>query len=170
MAQNNLLKILLDGTAPKNLRMLVARGSAPLPVKEMLELLVCLLKDPDSEVSASAAKTIGSWDERIAGHLQASDCGRCAGIFCGYDATDAVLQSHHRQSCRAWQIINNSHSRLQLNSEDSRQPRPVPFPAILEASKIPLPQVQARPGNKLSFSAVKKGMRLKSLSKRATPW
>jgi hypothetical protein len=95
MAQNNLLKILLDGTAPKNLRMLVARGSAPLPVKEMLVLLVCLLKDPDPEVSSSAAKTMESWDKEDIVHcLQDGDCAPAVlEYFAGAETTDAVLQA-----------------------------------------------------------------------------
>jgi hypothetical protein len=75
MGQSNLLQLLLDGKAPKNLRMLIARGSAPLPPAQALELLVCLLKDADSEIAATASQTVASWGEQeIAAHLEARDC------------------------------------------------------------------------------------------------
>jgi hypothetical protein len=95
MSQSNLLQLLLNDTAPKNVRMLVARGSAPLPPTETLELLVCLLKDSDAEVSATAARTLATWDkEEIAGYLQARDCPPSVlEYFAGAETSDSVLQS-----------------------------------------------------------------------------
>ncbi len=95
MAQNNLLQLLLNGTAPKNIRMLVARGSAPLPPAETLELLVCLLKDHDSEVSDSASKTLASWDrDEIAGYLRSCDCAPLVLEYFAYSETaDTALQA-----------------------------------------------------------------------------
>lgn len=75
MAQSNLLQSLLAGTVPKKMRLLIARGSAPILPGEMLELLVYLLKDKDSEVSSQAAQTINGWDEEeIHAQLESPDC------------------------------------------------------------------------------------------------
>jgi len=95
MAQSNLFQIILKGDAPKNLRMLVARGSAPLPPKESLEILVYLLKDADPEVSSSAAKSLASWDrEEVRGYLQTNDCAPSVmEYFAARDTSDAVIQA-----------------------------------------------------------------------------
>lgn len=67
MSQQNLPQSLLAGTAPKRIRMMIARGLAPIPPAEMLELLVCLLQDKDSEVRTQAEQTIQAWDENEIG-------------------------------------------------------------------------------------------------------
>ena len=93
MSQSNLRQLLQNGTAPKNIRMLVARGSAPFPPLETLELLVCLLKDGDSEVSAAASQTLASWDkEEIAARLRARGCAPSVlEHFAGAETNDSVL-------------------------------------------------------------------------------
>jgi hypothetical protein len=140
MAQNNLLKILLDGTAPKSLRMLAARGSTPLPAKEMLELLVCLLKDTDPEVSSSAARTIGSWDrEEIAEQLRTGDCASAVlEYFAATETTDAVLQAIVANPAAPGRIVEalalTAPARLLEKILDNRV-RILEFPAILENAK-----------------------------------
>jgi hypothetical protein len=75
MSQNNLPQSLLNGTVPKKIRLLIARGMAPIPPGEMLELLVCLLKDKDAEVSRQATQTIQNWEAtEIRAQLQSADC------------------------------------------------------------------------------------------------
>ncbi len=75
MAHSNLPLSILDGTAPKKMRMLIARGVAPIPPEEILTLLVSLLRDKDPEVSAQALKTVKSWDEdEIQTQLKSPDC------------------------------------------------------------------------------------------------
>jgi hypothetical protein len=75
MGQGNLLQLLQDGNAPQNIRMLIARGSAPLPPAQALELLVYLLKDKDPEVAATASQTLASWSkEEVMAHLKGRDC------------------------------------------------------------------------------------------------
>ncbi len=64
MVQSNLLQLLLNGTATKKIRMLVAGGSAPIPTNQALELLVLLLSDSDPEVVSRAEKTLRSLDKR----------------------------------------------------------------------------------------------------------
>jgi hypothetical protein len=63
MDQRNLKQSLLAGTAPRQIRMLVAGGMAPLPIGDLLELLVLLLKDGDGEISERASKTLAGWDQ-----------------------------------------------------------------------------------------------------------
>ncbi len=95
MAPSNLLQLILNGTAPRNIRMLVARGSAPLPSGENLELIVRLLKDNDSEVSSSAARTLASWNkEEIRNCLADRNCPLpVIEHFAGSDKTDPVLHA-----------------------------------------------------------------------------
>ncbi len=95
MAPGNLLQILQKGDSPKSLRMLVARGSAPLPAKDVLELLVYLLKDEDQEISSSAAQTLSSWDkDEVLGYLQEEDCAvTVLEHFANSETTEAVLQA-----------------------------------------------------------------------------
>jgi hypothetical protein len=75
MAQSDLLKALLAGKVPQNLRSMIARGLAPVPPAEMLELLVCLLKDSESGIASQAAQSIASWDEEeILAQLKNRNC------------------------------------------------------------------------------------------------
>jgi hypothetical protein len=75
MDQRNLKQSLLAGTAPKQTRMLIAGGMAPIPSGELLELLILLLKDSDPQVGDRAAETIRSWDqEEIRAQLSIPGC------------------------------------------------------------------------------------------------
>ncbi len=75
MAPGDLLKAVVAGTAPKNLRSIVARGLAPVPPSQMLELLVCLLSDVDANIASQAAQTIAQWnEEEIIAQLKNRDC------------------------------------------------------------------------------------------------
>jgi hypothetical protein len=95
MGQSNLLQLVQAGTAPKNIRLLIARGSAPLPPPEMLQLLVCLLKDDDPEIAAAASQTLASWDKaEIATHLQARDCAPSVlAYFASAEFPDSILRA-----------------------------------------------------------------------------
>jgi hypothetical protein len=75
MARSDLLQSLQSNKSPKNLRMMAAKGLAPIPLNEMLELLISLSIDTDSEISSQAKRTIASWDEEdILTQLQSQDC------------------------------------------------------------------------------------------------
>ena len=75
MIQSDLRQSLLTGKTPKNLRMLIARGLAPIPSGEMLDLLICLLKDSDPEIVIHAGQTLESWEtEDILAQLKSRDC------------------------------------------------------------------------------------------------
>jgi hypothetical protein len=75
MARSDFFQSLQSGKSPKNVRMMAARGLAPIPLHELLELLVSLSNDTDSEISSQAKGTIKSWDEEdILAQLQSKDC------------------------------------------------------------------------------------------------
>jgi len=94
MSPQNLPQSLLAGTAPKKVRMLIARGLAPIPPAEMLELLVCLLKDKDAEVRAQAEQTILAWDEKeIGAQLDSPSCPPSVlEYFAGTSKSEDLLQ------------------------------------------------------------------------------
>jgi hypothetical protein len=78
MARSDFLQSLQSDKSPKNLRMMAARGLAPIPLHELLELLVSLSSDTDSEISSQAKGTLASWDEEdILTQLQNRDCAPC---------------------------------------------------------------------------------------------
>jgi hypothetical protein len=75
MARSNLLQSLQSGKSPRNLRIMAAKGLVPIPPHELLELLIFLSNDADSEISSQAKGTIASWDEEdILTQLQSRDC------------------------------------------------------------------------------------------------
>lgn len=75
MPPSEFLTSFLQGVTDRNLRLVSARGFAPLPPNEMLELLVHLSRDPDKEVAAEAERTLGSWpEEGILSQVQSNEC------------------------------------------------------------------------------------------------
>jgi hypothetical protein len=55
--------------------MMAAQGLAPIPPHELLELLVSLLSDTDSDIASRAKESIASWDEEdLLIQLQNRDC------------------------------------------------------------------------------------------------
>jgi hypothetical protein len=95
MAQSNPPQFLLTETTPKKVRMLIARGLAPLAPGEMIELLVRLLKDSDTEVSSQASQTLASWnEEEILDLLKATDCHpSILEHFASASKSDSILQT-----------------------------------------------------------------------------
>ncbi len=91
MARSDLLESLLTGTAPKDIRVLAARGTVPLPPRRMIELLVLLSKDSDPEIATQAALTLRTWDkDEIAQQLKAPHCSRA--ILEHFAAPDGSLE------------------------------------------------------------------------------
>ncbi len=75
MAQSEFLKTFLSAPPPPSIRLSVARGIAPVPPHELLELLVYLASDPDAEVASASQQSLRSWDEReLATQLVANNC------------------------------------------------------------------------------------------------
>jgi hypothetical protein len=68
MAQSELLKSLLSGTAPRNVRMLAAQGLAPVSPNQMLEILIALLGDNDQQLAEQAGRTLAGWSEDESSH------------------------------------------------------------------------------------------------------
>ena len=95
MVQADILKSLNDGSAPKHLRMLAAQGLAPLPPREMLDLLVRLSEDADSQVASQASRTLNNWPEdQILSQVRARDCNeRVLKYFATRGAADAILEA-----------------------------------------------------------------------------
>jgi hypothetical protein len=95
MSQGLLLQSLLAGTAPKNLRMMIARGLAPVPPAEMLELLVCLSKDSDIDIASQAAQSISVWQqEDIVFELKNRSCPPAVlEYFAAVGSPEPVLQA-----------------------------------------------------------------------------
>jgi hypothetical protein len=75
MPDGDPLSSIRDGTAPKALRLIAARGLIPIPSPEMLEVLICLLNDRDPDVAYEADLTLSGWTEsEICANLKARDC------------------------------------------------------------------------------------------------
>jgi len=75
MSDGDSLSSIRDGTAPKALRLIAARGLMPIPPSQMLDLVVCLLKDGEPEVASEADLTLSSWTQsEICAILQSRDC------------------------------------------------------------------------------------------------
>jgi hypothetical protein len=137
MAQTDLLQSLLAGTAPKNLRTLIARGLAPVPPKQMLELLVCLLKDSDSGIAAQAAQTIASWDEEeILVQLKSRDCASSVlEYFAAAGGPDSMLHAIIANSSAPDNLIASLASTVPAHLLETildNRVRIIEFPAILE--------------------------------------
>ncbi len=75
MPASDFLQAFLAGKAPRNVRMIAARGLAPVLPGEMLHILVLLCKDEDAAVSLQARMTLSGWsDEEAAPQLQERAC------------------------------------------------------------------------------------------------
>ncbi len=109
MASGNLLQLLLKGDIPKNGRLLVANGSAPLAPKAMLEVLVHLVYDEDREISSAASQTISGWDEEsIVAQLNLQDCAvPVLKHFAETSGSVAILQSIIRNPSSSIEIIES---------------------------------------------------------------
>jgi hypothetical protein len=95
MPPTDLLKPFLDPAAPKRARLAAARGMAPLPPREALELLVQLSQDLDGEIASHAAATLKSISEDEL--LAQVKSGHCSVAVLEYAASsspsDAVLEA-----------------------------------------------------------------------------
>jgi hypothetical protein len=75
MPASDFLQAFLAGKAPRNVRMIAARGLAPVPAAEMLQILVLLCKDEDAAVSTQAGATLSAWsDDEAAPQLRERAC------------------------------------------------------------------------------------------------
>jgi hypothetical protein len=95
MSQSDLLSSLMDGTAPKHMRLLAARRQTPFPPREMLALLVALLGDKEQDVATQAGRTIADLDdEEILAQMKFRDCAPSVlAHFASTSSSDPVLQA-----------------------------------------------------------------------------
>jgi hypothetical protein len=140
MANNNLLQLLLNGTATKKIRMLVAGGSAPIPTNQALELLVFLLGDSDPEVVSCAEKTLKSLDRKeIMRFLQAPECSPSVlEYFAQSETADRILQAiifNPSASARTVERLALSVQAHLLERILDNRVRILEFPAILKNIK-----------------------------------
>jgi hypothetical protein len=140
MAQNNLLQLLLNGSAPRNLRLLIARGAAPIPARETLEILVLLVKDSDPEITSQAEQTLTSFDkEEIVGYLSASGCAPSVlEYFAQKNPTHAMLQAIIANPAASGNTIESLALSVPASLLDKildNRVRILEFPAILENAK-----------------------------------
>jgi hypothetical protein len=150
MASGDLFQSLLIGAAQKNIRLLVARGSAPLAPKAMLEALVRLLSDADKEISSSAAITISSWDEEaIATELKSKDCAPCVlKHFSAPGNSDVILQTIIRNPAAPEEAIEFLASKVPTHLLEiilDNRTRLLEFPGILgqiKSNPAATPEVQ----------------------------
>jgi hypothetical protein len=60
-SEGSLLAAILDGSAPRQVRLAAARGALPIERSEIFRLLVALAKDPDDELRTEACTTLEKW-------------------------------------------------------------------------------------------------------------
>jgi len=59
---NPAVKAIINGTAPRPARLAAARGILPLPLNDLLEVLVALTQNEDAELAENALSTLASQD------------------------------------------------------------------------------------------------------------
>ncbi len=140
MAHGDLLQSLLNDATPKNVRLLLARGSAPLAPKIMIEALVSLLSDKDQEIASSAARTLSGWDEQsVLEQLKSPDCPvRVLMHFANSGSSDYILQTIIRNPASSEEIVASIASFAPADLLEAildNRMRLLKFPAILEKIK-----------------------------------
>ncbi len=140
MSPVDLLRSLLSGTAPKNLRILAARGLTPFPPKETLELLVSLLGDKDQDVTSHAAQTLSQLEEeQVLAQLRAHNCAsNVLAHFASSKSSDPVLQAviaHPSSPAASIEALAQTVSAHLLEAILDNKVRILEFPGILENIK-----------------------------------
>ncbi len=95
MPEGDLLKFILRDGTPKNVKVIAARGNAPLPPGEMLTALVLLRRDSDREIASLAEQTLKSWPASdILNQVKLRDCNAAIlEYFSSEESTDEVLEA-----------------------------------------------------------------------------
>ncbi len=94
MAASEFVKSFLQGDPPKQIRMAVARGAAPVAPEEAIVLLAHLTEDPDREVAEQAAQTLGCWPEDdLLEIARAVDCPRDILVRLARSKSNGVLEA-----------------------------------------------------------------------------
>jgi hypothetical protein len=137
MAPSNLPQSLLTEATPKKVRMMIARGLAPLPPGEMIEFLVRLLKDNDAEVSSQAEKTLISWDkEEILVQLKSPECPpSILEYFAAGADSESILQAILANPSSPNELIQSLAATIPLHLLEAlldNRVRIIEFPPILD--------------------------------------
>lgn len=95
MPQSDFLKAFLTGTPATQIRLAAARGVLPLPADEMLQILVHLLSDAESDVSAQAGHTLQTWpEESVVAQLKSPACtSEVMEYFAEHSTSPSVLEA-----------------------------------------------------------------------------
>jgi hypothetical protein len=141
MAQSELLKSILAGTAPRNVRMLAAQGLAPVPPNQMLELLVALLRDNDREMAEQAGRTLAGWGEKeIIAQLGNRKCAPAVlRYFATEHASDSVISTAVMNPVMPGELIESIALTVPppvLETILENRARIVEFPGILRSIKL----------------------------------
>ena len=73
-SENNIVRAIAEGKAPKTVQLAASNGALPLPQIDLLEALVILAGNEDKEIAASAEKTLKSQDnEQLKSVIISSD-------------------------------------------------------------------------------------------------
>ncbi len=92
MPASDFLQAFLAGKAPRNVRMIAARGLAPVPPGEMLHMLVLLCKDEDVAIASQAGATLSGWsDEETVPQLRERSCAPAVLEFFARDRSSAAI-------------------------------------------------------------------------------
>ncbi len=95
MATADFLTALQDGSAPREQRLIAARGLAPLPLEENIVLLISLTRDPEPDVTAQSALTLKTLpQDEVLSLVKAEDCDvRLLAYFAAAGASDAIIEA-----------------------------------------------------------------------------
>ncbi len=101
MPASDFLQAFLAGKVPRNVRMIAARGLAPLPPGEMLQILVLLCSDEETAISSQARATLSGWsDEEAAAQLRERSCAP--------DVLDFFARERPSEAIRAAIVANTA--------------------------------------------------------------
>ncbi len=95
MPQSQVLKSLLNPQVPHNIRLMAARGLAPLPPSELIQVLVFLTADAEPEIATQAQLTIrGLSEDEIRARLADRNCSsEVLEYFASANQSESVLEA-----------------------------------------------------------------------------
>jgi hypothetical protein len=172
MTPSAFLQAFFARSHPKEMRLIVARGTAPLPPDEMLELLVAMARDEDSDVAAQAAATLQSWPaEDTLPQVQSRECPESvldyfARLSSDHEILEAVILNVRTPGSAIEALAARAPSGL-LETILLNRVRLLEHPGILQSVKLnpcATPQVQ-----RLVQEVEQEFSRAKSRSTRSNP-
>jgi len=140
MPASDFLQAFQAGKAPRNVRMIAARGLAPVTAGEMLHILVLLCKDEDAAISSQARTTLSAWsDDETAPQLRTRGCApEVLDFFARERSSEAIraaIVANTAASAEAIARISSVVSADLLERILDNRVRLLESPAILEGVK-----------------------------------